>query len=308
METANSTPKKPHPWEEPQAPRAPQASWVFRIGLTAPDVVTNPSLWAFRWIYGGRALRRLKGAARGARRVLDIRCGCGWLLWELAKVAPQAQLLGLDTRLRPLMWGQLQSENRLGGSMGQVELREEDFLDLKAEDESFDLIVCNFALSQSLEAAPVLEKIQRLLSPGGTVFYYEGTEPTSLTVDNLARYYQRRRRWRGIHTDLWNLRREVRAGYAKDSLRAWRHPKAATEGELFSVFQSMFEVMEQGRFRALTDLWLNSLPTRFRWLWLPVLIWLDKLLISLGWLDGCRRYALARKGPHHEAPASDLPS
>jgi hypothetical protein len=95
---------------------------------------------------------------------------------------------------------------------------------------------------------------------------------------------------------LWNLRREVRAGFAKDSLRGWRHPKAGPEGEIFAVFQSTFEVMEQGRFRALTDLWLRSLPVRFRWLWLPLLIGIDQLTISLGWLEGCRRYALARKG------------
>lgn len=295
MDSTSKPSKKPHPWEEPQAPRAPQASWLFRMGLTAPDVATNPALWPFRWIYGGRALRRLKAVAKGARRVLDIRCGSGWLLWELAKVAPQAQLLGLDTRLRPLMWGQLQSENRLGGSMGQVELREEDFLDLKADDESFDLILCNLALSQSEEAAPLLEKIHRLLSPGGTVYYYEGTEPTTLTVDRLAGYYQRRRRWSGIQSDLWNLRREVRASFAKDSLRGWRNPKASSEGEVFAVFQGMFEVMEQGRFRALTDLWLPSLPVRFRWLWLPLLIRIDRLAISMGWLEGCRRYALARK-------------
>lgn len=266
------------------------------MGLTAPDVATNPALWPFRWIYGHRAVRRLKKVAQGARRILDIRCGSGWLLWELAKVAPQAQLLGLDTRLRPLMWGQLQAESRLGSAMGQVELREEDFLDLEAEDESFDLILCNLALSQSEEAAPILEKIHRLLAPNGIVYYYEGTEPTSLTVDSLAHYYQRRRRWRGIHSDLWNLRREVRAGYAKDSLRHWRNPKASAEGELFGAFQGFFEVMEQGRFRALTDLWLKSLPVRFRWLWLPLLILLDNLAISLGWLDGCRRYAIARKG------------
>jgi len=293
-----SASQKPHPWEEPRAPRAPQANNLFKMGLTAPDVATNPALWPFRWIYGRRALSRLKRVARGARRVLDIRCGSGWLLWELAKVAPQAHLLGLDTRLRPLMWGQLQSETRLTGSMGKVELREEDFLNLEAEDESFDLIVCNLAFSQLEEASAVLEKVQRLLAPGGTVYYYDATEPTSLTVDSLAHYYQRRRRWRGIQSDLWNLRREVRANYAKDSLRAWRNPQACAEGEVFSVFQSLFEVMEQGRFRALTDLWLKDLPVRFRWLWLPLLIWLDQLLIRWGWLEGCRRYALARKSFH----------
>ena len=105
MDITPSASKKPHPWEEPQAPRAPKMDWFFKVGLTAPDVGTNPALWPFRWIYGGRALRRLKSVAQGSRRILDIRCGSGWLLWEMAKVAPQAQLLGLDTRLRPLIWG-----------------------------------------------------------------------------------------------------------------------------------------------------------------------------------------------------------
>ncbi len=287
--------KPPDPWEEPQAPRAPKAGRLFRWGLTAPDVARNPALWPFRWIYGEQPLERLRRLASGARRILDVRCGSGWLLWELSKVAPQAKLVGLDTRPLPLAWGQLQSSHRLGAAMGAVELQEQDFLDFEEEPASFDLILCNLALSQTEQADLWLEKIQSLLKPGGTVYYYEGTEPTNLTTDRLARYYYRRRRWRGIYSDLWNLRREVRARFAQDSLRRWRHPKAAPEVELFAAFQGMFEVMEQGRFRALTDLWIKSLPVRWRWLWLPFLLLLDKLVVNLGWLDGSRRYALGRK-------------
>lgn len=287
--------KKPHPWEEPQAPSLPKTGWAFKLGWTAPDVGSNPGLWPFRWIYGGRALARARKLAAGSRRILDVRCGSGWLLWELAKVAPQAQLTGLDSRTIPLAWGQLQSETRLGAAMGKVELIEKDFLDYEGEPASFDLILCNLALSQIDTAAPWLEKMYQLLKPGGHIYYYEGTEPTSHTVDRLARYYLKRRRWRGVVTDLWNLRREVRSLYSRDSLRSWRHPEAAPEVELFAAFQGFFEVMEQGRFRALTDLWLRSLPGRFRWLWLGLLLALDRLAIALGWLDGARRYAIGRK-------------
>lgn len=287
--------KKPHPWEEPLAPSTTPSGWFFRTGLTAPDIGTNPALWPFRWIYGQRALSRVKKLASSARRILDVRCGSGWLLWELAKVAPQAQLVGLDTRLRPLTWGQLQSEQRLGSAMGQVELLEKDFLDFEGEEASYDLILCNFALSQVEESSPWMEKIHRLLKPGGHVYYYDGTEPSHLTVDHLAGYYNRRRRWRGMYSDLWSLRREVRAAFAKDALRGWRNPKAAAEGEVWSVFQTMFEVTEHARFRAITDLWLGSLPSRGKVLFLPLLILFDQLAIALGWLEGCRRYAVARK-------------
>jgi ubiquinone/menaquinone biosynthesis C-methylase UbiE len=287
--------KTPDPWEEPPAPRNPRPGTLFRWGLTAPDVARNPMLWPFRWIYGDHALHRLRRIASGARRILDVRCGSGWLLWELAKVAPQAKLLGLDTREQAVAWGQLQSEHRLGAAMGSIELQERDFLDYSGEDGSFDLVLCNLALSQTEQADLWLEKIQRLLKPGGTVYYYEGTEPTNLTIDRLARYYYRRRRWRGVHSDLWNLRREVRSNYSQDSLRAWRHPKAAPEVELFGAFQGLFEVMEQGRLRALTDLWLKSLPAKWRWAWLPFLLLLDKTVVGLGWLDGSRRYAFGRK-------------
>jgi len=289
--------KKAHPWEEPLPPSRPKGGWSFKAGLSAPDVTSNPSLWPFRWIYGGRALRRVKELARSSRRILDVRCGTGWLLWELAKVAPQAQLLGLDTRVGALAWGQLQSELRLGATMGKVELKEQSFLDLEAADGTYDLILCNFALSQTDDAAPWLEKMERLLKPGGYIYYYEATEPTSHTVDQLARYYLKRRRWRGMISDLWNLRREVRSMYAKDSLRSLRHPAAAPEVELYAAFQGLFEVMEQGRFRSLTDLWLRALPTRFRWFWLGLLLAVDRLAIAMGWADGARRYALGRKLP-----------
>lgn len=287
--------KPPDPWEEPRAPRHPRANRLFRWGLTAPDVARNPRLWPFRWIYGDAALDRLRRVASGSRRILDVRCGSGWLLWELAKVAPQARLIGLDSRPQPVAWGKLQSELRLGAAMGQIELVEADFLEWEGEEGEFDLIVCNLALSQTEQADLWLEKIQRLLKPGGTVYYYEGTEPTNLTTDRLARYYFRRRRWRGVQSDLWNLRREVRASFSQDSLRSWRHPKAVPEVELFGAFQGLFEVMEQGRLRALTDLWLRSLPARWRIVWLPFLLFVDQLAIKLGWLDGARRYAFGRK-------------
>lgn len=288
----------PDEWEEPRPPRRARPGLWFRWGLTAPDVATNPRLWPFRWIYGGGALRRARRAAEGARRILDVRCGSGWLLWELAKVAPQAKLLGLDPRSDAVEWGRLQSETRLGAAMGEVELREGGLDELKAEaDESFDLILCNGALSQveSEGSADWLAAVHRLLKPGGQVFYYEATEPTAQSTDALARYYARRRRWRGLYVDLWNLKREVRAAFARDSLRSWRHPDAAPEAELFAAFSGLFEVREQGRLRCLTDLWLRSLPAAWRWLWLPFLLTLDRWCIRLGWLDGARRYALARK-------------
>jgi SAM-dependent methyltransferase len=287
--------QRAHPWEEPHAPSVAPSGRLFRWGLTAPDVSLNPALWPFAWIYGKLALRRARRLASQARRILDIRCGSGWLLWELAKVAPQAHLVGLDTRLRPLTWGQLQSESRLGPAMGKVELLEKSLLDYEAAPESFDLILCNFAFTRVEEAAPWLEKVQKLLKPGGHVYYYDATEPTALTVDRLASWYRRRTRWSGGYTDLWSLRRRVRAEFADDPLRRLRHPKAASEGEIWSCFQSMFEVLEQGRIRSITDLWLNSLPTRGKVLWLPLLLALDRLTIALGWLEGCRRYAWARK-------------
>ena len=287
--------QRPHPWEEPLAPSVVPSGRLFRWGLTAPDLGRNPALWPFAWIYGQVALHRARRLASQARRILDIRCGSGWLLWELAKVAPQAHLVGLDTRLRPLTWGQLQSETRLGAAMGKVELLDKSLLEFEAPPESFDLILCNFAFTRVEEAGPWLDKVHQLLKPGGHIYYYDATEPTSLTVDALAAWYRRRSRWAGVHADLWSLRRRVRAEFAQDPLRRLRHPKASSEGEVWSCFQSMFEVLEQGRLRAITDIWLNSLPARARVLWLPLLLLLDRLCIAWGWLDGSRRYAWARK-------------
>jgi len=289
------TAKKPHPWEDPPPPGDVRRDTWFKWGWSAPDAARNPALWPVSWMYGKSALDSLRRLAARSRRVLDIRCGSGWLLWEAAKVAPQAQLLGLDTRAEAVAWGQAQCEVRLGRSMGQVEIRQQDFLDFESEPASYDLIICSFALHQWSDASALLEKMQLLLKPGGHVFYYDATEPTEHTVDRLSRYYFRRQRLRGVATDLWNVRRQVRAGYAKDSLRSLRHPEAPSEGEFFAVLQSQFAVLEQGRLRALCDLWLRSLPKKLSWLWLIALLWLDRLVIAFKWLDGCRRFAVARK-------------
>ena len=92
-----------------------------------------------------------------SRKVLDVGCGDGSLLWPFCK---SQDCYGVDVSETPLKQAELR-----GIRTYRVNLESEE---LPFDDESFDLIVCSETIEHLLDADNLLHEIHRILRLGGT--------------------------------------------------------------------------------------------------------------------------------------------
>ncbi|MER7542113.1 class I SAM-dependent methyltransferase [Actinomadura sp.] len=119
-----------------------------------------------------RELRRLE--LDGGERALDLGCGRGMVLIQVAKLLPRGRAVGID------LWrGKDQSGNtgevarrnaEAEGVSGRVDLVTGDMRSLPFEDGSFDLVVSSLAVHNVPDAegrARAVAEAYRVLAPGG---------------------------------------------------------------------------------------------------------------------------------------------
>lgn len=103
------------------------------------------------------ALRRSGFPTDGA--VLEIGCSSGFLLHDLMKAFPQAEIVGADIVVKPL--------ERLGESLPGVPLVQMDLLQCPLRERQFDAVVALNVLEHIEDDGAALEKIAKLLKPCG---------------------------------------------------------------------------------------------------------------------------------------------
>lgn len=142
--------------------------------------------WAF--LFGRRGLveearRRLDPPGR----ILEIGCGTGRNLADLAKAFPDAQLVGLDLSADMLE----RAKSKLAPCAGRVELLHRAYdAPVSAEGEGFDLIVISYALSMINPGYDeVIAVSRRDLRPGGAL----------AVVDFHGTRWDWFRRWMGVN-------------------------------------------------------------------------------------------------------------
>ena len=124
----------------------------FYIGVVGDDV-TDPAT---------AALIELAGSVRG-RRVLDLACGHGRVTRELARRG--GRLVGLDSSADLLRAARgAEAADPFG-----IEYRLANAADFEAlTGETFDVVVCNFGLSDIDDLSGVIGTVERVLRPGGS--------------------------------------------------------------------------------------------------------------------------------------------
>jgi len=118
-----------------------------------------------RWsAYLDASLRMTTEEIKGlpAKRVLDVACGTGLLLEELAKHADHPELVGVD--LVPAMLNV--ARRRIGRIATLLEC---DAAKLPFADASFQLATCTNALHYFTDAMATLREIRRVLAPSGNL-------------------------------------------------------------------------------------------------------------------------------------------
>jgi SAM-dependent methyltransferase len=98
-------------------------------------------------------------------RILDVATGTGAMILAAAKLAGRgATLVGIDLSEAMLERARDATE---AARVGNVELRVMDAQDLEFSDESFDYVLCGFALGSIPDPARALGEMRRVLGPAG---------------------------------------------------------------------------------------------------------------------------------------------
>lgn len=109
-----------------------------------------------------RALEELRRFGVGANtRVLEIGCSSGFLLKDIQRSFPQAQIVGADIVTAPL--------DRLSRTLKGVPLVQMDLLQCPLPEQSFDVVIALNVLEHIEDDELALRQITRLLRPGGAL-------------------------------------------------------------------------------------------------------------------------------------------
>ena len=119
------------------------------------DAVSAPRRWNHNTHYHPLILSTVP---RGCRRSLDVGCGEGMLARELRQVVPRVR--GIDRDAASIELARRLDED--------IEFILGDFMTHPFEPASFDHIA-SIAVLHHMDAADALERMRRLLAPGGTL-------------------------------------------------------------------------------------------------------------------------------------------
>jgi ubiquinone/menaquinone biosynthesis C-methylase UbiE len=142
-------------------------------GIEAPDVARAygrimrlPQMALLRRYIAGRAI-----ALRSTGAAADIGCGPGYLVIELARLAPGLHVTGVDLSAEMLAQG---GEKAAGaGLQGRVEFRLGDAARLPFDDASLDLVVSTLSLHHWGDPVAVLNEVARVLRPNGACLIFD---------------------------------------------------------------------------------------------------------------------------------------
>jgi ubiquinone/menaquinone biosynthesis C-methylase UbiE len=163
----------------------PTLSPAYAVILLVLGAV-SAALAAALWMITARQLReRMRRrmldsvAWRGDERVLDVGCGNGFLLVEIAKRLTTGRATGIDlwkaeagAHTSEVAWRNAHTER----VADRIEIRNVDARTMPFEDQSFDVIVSSLMLHHaggSLDRDQVIREMLRVLKPGGTLMLYD---------------------------------------------------------------------------------------------------------------------------------------
>jgi SAM-dependent methyltransferase len=134
--------------------------------------------------------------------VLNLACGQGGLVQELANEYPELEVAGVDVSpaLIATNNAQVRAQGLTNASYGVVDLSHPPF-DFSAA--TFDLVTASFLQSRLEERdfPPLLSECARILKPGGWIRLVECESGwcTSLAVEDLSQRYEEATRRAGLH-------------------------------------------------------------------------------------------------------------
>jgi len=125
-------------------------------------VAATPQMSLLRKFVARRAARM---TARG--EAVDLGCGPGLLVVELARQSPELHVTGIDLSDELLAQGEEQA--RRAGLSGRVSFKKGNVKQIPFPDDSLDLVVSTLSLHHWSDPVAVLDEVARVLRPGGSL-------------------------------------------------------------------------------------------------------------------------------------------
>lgn len=123
-------------------------------------------------------------ALRPGERALDVGTGTGMIPLEVARVAPDVAVVGVDISSGMIAQAR-RSASRLGLAESRVSFRQMDAEDLALGDGEFDAVMSAFALGHMPRPERAIAEMFRALRPGGRLLITVGSRPPLLSLDTM---------------------------------------------------------------------------------------------------------------------------
>lgn len=124
------------------------------------------------------SVTRILEEIAGAETVVDVGCGNGWLLGQIAESRPDARLFGVDVVDAP----------RLAGSYHYTRALVER---LPFEDDAFDVVVCTHTLEHLLDLEAAVAELTRV-ARNKVVIVVPRQRPYRYTLDEHVNFFRHR--------------------------------------------------------------------------------------------------------------------
>jgi ubiquinone/menaquinone biosynthesis C-methylase UbiE len=153
--------------------RRPQERIPSHEGLDDPEAAR-----AYGWVAATPHMRLLRSfvARRAARmtergEAVDLGCGPGLLVIELAQRSPELHVTGMD--LSDELLAQGEEYARRAGLSDRVSFKKGDVKQIPFPDSTLDLVVSTLSLHHWSDPVAVLDEVARVLRPGGSFLLFD---------------------------------------------------------------------------------------------------------------------------------------
>jgi demethylmenaquinone methyltransferase/2-methoxy-6-polyprenyl-1,4-benzoquinol methylase len=163
----------------------------FNLIAPAYDLANDAMTFGLHRSWRRKLCRSAARAAPRGGRVLDLATGTGDVLFELAELRPDLELIGLDPSEGMLREARRKHMHLKRNQLKKLTFEQGDGRQLPYPDNSFDVVTISWGIRNIRPFMDGLKEIRRVLRPGGQLFVLESGQPEWRLVRLFYRYYAR---------------------------------------------------------------------------------------------------------------------
>ncbi len=147
--------------------------------IPSPEGIDDPQIAdAFEWVTEMPPMRWMRHfvssqatALKHQGEAIDLGCGAGQLVLEMAHKAPGLHVTGID--LSDTLLEEARHSAQRAGMADKVDFRLGNVEKIPFSDQSLDLVISTASLHHWMNPVMVLDEIERVLKPGGAYYIFD---------------------------------------------------------------------------------------------------------------------------------------